>query len=362
MTPGLRDVLAFSWRHWRRRPWILAVLALGIGGKMLAEISVPVFIGQMIDALTAVDYETALMALGVILTLRLVFVILHNGGDYVWTFLAIRILRQICADAFARVQRYSAEWHGNTFAGSTVRKITRGFWAFDQLGDSMYFHLIPSVAVVLGVLITMTIRWPEMAALFAIGCAVYCWVSIHMTMAYFAPRRRAAVTYDTKLGGALADAVTCNALVKSSGAEQREDHRLEGILDHWQRTHIRCWRAGIDTGVAQSVTMLIVQAVLLGGQPLALAAGPGERWRCRLCPHQFHAGERLSARCRPAYPGSAACGQRSGGRGRIHPDHARGSRSVGGRQPCRATWRDQVRSGAVLLPEEPGCRCSMIFP
>ena len=264
MTPGLRDVFAFSWRHWSRRPITLAILGLGIGGKVAAEISGPVFIGKMIDALTAVDYEAALFALGVILALRLLFVVLNNAGEYIWTYLAIRILRDICSDAFARVQRYSAEWHANSFAGSTVRKITRGFWAFDHLGDSFYFHLLPSAAVVFGVLITMTFRWPEMAAMFALGCAIYCWVSIHLTMAYFAPKRRAAVEYDTKLGGALADSITCNTLVKSSGAEVREDHRLSGVLDLWDRTHIRCWRAAIDTGVAQSVTMLVVQAVLLG--------------------------------------------------------------------------------------------------
>ncbi|MGI9420333.1 MAG: ABC transporter ATP-binding protein, partial [Geminicoccaceae bacterium] len=129
---------------------------------------------------------------------------------------------------------------------------------------SFYFHLIPSAAVVLGVLVAMTFRWPEMAALFAIGCALYCWVSIHLTMAYFAPKRREAVEYDTKLGGALADSITCNALVKASGAEDREDDRLEGVLERWYRTHIRCWRAAIDTSVAQMATMLIVQAVLLG--------------------------------------------------------------------------------------------------
>ena len=263
MTPGLRDVFAFSWRHWSRRPITLALLGLGIGGKVLAEICGPVFIGKMIDALTAVDYEAALFALGVILALRLLFVVLHSAGDYVWTHLAIRILREICADAFARVQRYGAEWHANTFAGSTVRKITRGFWAFDHLGDSFYFHLLPSAVVVLGVLATMTFRWPEMAAMFALGCVIYCWVSIHLTMAYFAPKRRVAVEYDTELGGALADSITCNALVKSSGAEVREDQRLGGVLDSWHRTHIRCWRAAIDTGVAQSVTMLIIQAILL---------------------------------------------------------------------------------------------------
>ncbi len=264
MTPGLRDVLAFSWRHWRRRPITLGILGIGIGGHVIAEICGPIFIGKLIDALSATDYQAAVYALGAILALRLLFVVLHSGGDYAWTFLACRILREICADSFSRVQRYSAEWHANTFAGSTVRKITRGFWAFDHLGDSFYFHLIPSAAVVLGVLVAMTFRWPEMAALFAVGCALYCWVSIHLTMRYFAPKRREAVEYDTKLGGALADSITCNALVKSSGAEEREDHRLGGVLDAWYRTHIRCWRAAIDTSVAQMVTMLIVQAVLLG--------------------------------------------------------------------------------------------------
>ena len=264
MTPGLRDVFAFSWRHWRRRPITLAILGVGIGGHVIAEISGPIFIGKLIDALSATDYQAAVWALGMILAMRLLFVVLHSGGDYAWTYLAVRILREICADAFSRVQRYSAEWHANTFAGSTVRKITRGFWAFDHLGDSFYFHLIPSAAVVLGVLVAMTFRWPEMAALFGLGCALYCWVSIHLTMAYFAPKRREAVEYDTKLGGALADSITCNTLVKATGAEEREDQRLGGVLDAWYRTHIRCWRAAIDTSVAQMATMLVVQAVLLG--------------------------------------------------------------------------------------------------
>ena len=264
MTPGLRDVFAFSWRHWRRRPITLGFLGVGIGGHVIAEISGPIFVGKLIDALSATDFEAAVFALGMILAMRLLFVVLHSGGDYAWTYLAVKILREICADAFSRVQRYSAEWHANTFAGSTVRKITRGFWAFDHLGDSFYFHLIPSAAVVLGVLVAMTFRWPEMAVLFAVGCAFYCWVSIHLTMAYFAPKRREAVEYDTKLGGALADSITCNTLVKASGAEEREDHRLGGVLDSWYRTHIRCWRAAIDTSVAQMVTMLIVQAILLG--------------------------------------------------------------------------------------------------
>jgi ATP-binding cassette subfamily B protein len=263
MTPGLRDVLSFAWRHWRRRPYVLIVLAIGIGGAILAEIFGPVFIGRLIDALTAEDLSAAILALASVLAMRFLFVAFHNGGDYVWCHLAVGIMRQICADAFARVQRYSSEWHANTFAGSTVRKITRGYNAFDTLGDSIYFHLLPSALVVLGVIATMAVQWPEMAALFGAGTLLYGVVSVLLAVGYFAPLRRRAVVVDTELGGALADGLTCNALVKASGTETREDSRLGRLLAGWRETHRRCWKAAVDTAVVQSLTMIMVQGLLL---------------------------------------------------------------------------------------------------
>ena len=78
------------------------------------------------------------------------FQLLQKSGDYVWAGLEVGIMRRIGADAFARVQRYSSDWHADTFAGATVRNITRGMWAFDMLGDALYFHLGPSVAITVG--------------------------------------------------------------------------------------------------------------------------------------------------------------------------------------------------------------------
>lgn len=264
MTPGLRDVVAFSWRHWRRRPLTLAILSVGIIAAMLAEISVPVFIGRMIDALGAADAEVAWWALVLILSCRLLFHVFHKGGDYIWCFLAIGIMRQIGADAFARVQSYSAEWHADTFAGSTVRKITRGIWAFDDLGDAFYYHLLPSALVVIGVIAVMTWHLPVMGLMFATGAAFYVWVSVKLSVGYFAPIRRAAVETDSKLGAVLADALTCNMLVKNSGSEINEETRLGLTLDTWHHRMGRAWVAGINTNVVQAAMTLIVQVVLLG--------------------------------------------------------------------------------------------------
>ena len=46
-----------------------------------------------------------------------------------------------------RVQRFSTEWQANNFAGSTVRKVSRGMWAFDTLNDTLLLALLPSAMV-----------------------------------------------------------------------------------------------------------------------------------------------------------------------------------------------------------------------
>ena len=61
--------------------------------------------------------------------------------------LTLRMMGDISQDAFQRVQRFSTDWHANSFAGAVVRKITRGMWAFDTLNDTLLLALLPSVIV-----------------------------------------------------------------------------------------------------------------------------------------------------------------------------------------------------------------------
>lgn len=265
MPPGFFAVLAFAWRYWRRHRGRILVLALALAGATLAEINIPQGIGRLIDALGAGDPDAALGALGLVLLLSLVFHLFHKGGDYVWCRLAVDVMRQIGADAFARVQRYSTEWHANTFAGATVRKITRGIWAFDDFGDAFYLSLLPAAAVVLGVAVLTAARWPVMGLLVLAGAASYTAVSVYMASAYVSPRRRQAVEADSRLGGSLADAISCIGVVKTAGAEGREDARIADALEVWRQRMLRAWHAMIGTAVVQSATMLMLYLVLIGG-------------------------------------------------------------------------------------------------
>ena len=263
--PGFISVLAFAWSYWRRHGRRIFLLGLMLAGATLAEINIPLWIGRLIDALGASDPSAAVRALIVILALSLTFQVFHKAGDYLWCRLAIDVMRQIGADAFARVQRYSTQWHANTLAGATVRKITRGIWAFDDFGDALYISLVPAAAVVLGVAVLTAVQWPLMGILLIVGAATYTAISTYMASTYVSPRWRFAVEADSRLGGSLADAITCIGVVKTAGAERREDERLALLLESWRQRMVRAWSAAIDTAVVQSATMLSLYVVLIGG-------------------------------------------------------------------------------------------------
>lgn len=125
---ALRNVLFFTLRHWADRKPLVVAIALAMMLATLTEVVVPVFAGRLVDALAqgqsaagvAIDAFSAMMVLG------LAMVVLRHLAWWGVVPLTLSIMRKVAQGAFHRVQRFSTDWHNNSFAGSTVRKITRG--------------------------------------------------------------------------------------------------------------------------------------------------------------------------------------------------------------------------------------------
>lgn len=270
MKIGFIAVARFAWRYWRERPRMMLVLGVGIALATATELGIPLAVGGLTDAVAGdtANPESAFRWLLVLVGLSLLFHAFHHGGDYLWGLLQVAVMRRIGADSFARVQRYSSDWHANSFAGKTVRNISRGIWEFDQFGDLLYFHLLPAAAVMLGFLGLLTWHWPTLGLAFFVGATLYVGVSIWLNVSYVSPMHRRVVETDSAVSGAIADAVGCNAVVKATAAEDREDARLGRQLDTWQRELLQVWFASINTAVVQSVILALLQLVLV-----ALAIG-----------------------------------------------------------------------------------------
>jgi ATP-binding cassette subfamily B protein len=281
---AIRRVLPFVFRHWLQQPVGASVAAGGLLGATVADLFMPVFSGHLVDAMTAgasdpAARRAALVAFGAIVTLGLVSMILRLIGLQAIVPFTLRIMSDVSRDAFMRVQRFSTDWHANSFAGSTVRKITRGMWALDLLNDTILMALLPSLAVLLGSMILLGLHWPSLGLVIAVGAMIYIPMIVVFTTRYIAPAARVSNAWDTKVGGTLADALTCNAVVKSFGAEAREDARLARVISRWRTRVRRSWLRYNYSSTAQLAVLLCLRASVIGGALLLWTAGrasPGD--------------------------------------------------------------------------------------
>ncbi len=266
-----KDVFRFASTHWIRQRWrIIGIVAVSLLAA-LADVLTPLFAGRLVDALAGAGGHAKSSALHGALESFSVLIGLALGGAvlrYV-TYagiiaLTLRMMSEIAGDAFHRVQRLSTDWHANSFAGSTVRKITRGMWALDMLNDTLILGLLPSFVMLVGATILLGMHWPIMGAVVGAGAVLYIATTVALTIGLVAPAARLGNAWDTRMGGALADAVTCNAVVKAFGAEVREEQRFSHVIGKWRHRTQRAWVRGTVNGSVQNVMLAAMQAAMLG--------------------------------------------------------------------------------------------------
>jgi ATP-binding cassette, subfamily B, bacterial len=281
---AIRVVIPFVFRHWLDQPVVAATVAFGLLGATVADLFMPIFSGHLVDALTsgAADpaaRHAALTAFGAIVALGLSSIVLRMIGLQAIVPFTLRIMSDVAREAFMRVQRFSTDWHANSFAGSTVRKITRGMWALDLYNDTILLALLPSLMVLLGSMVLLGLHWASLGLVIALGALVYVSMTATLSVRYIAPAARVSNAWDTKVGGTLADALTCNAVVKSFGAEAREDVRLTRVISRWRGRVNRSWMRYNTTNAAQLLVLLCLRGSVIGGSVLLWIAGrasPGD--------------------------------------------------------------------------------------
>ncbi len=264
---AFRQVLGFTFRHWAHQPRRIALIAGLVMISTLAEVLVPMFSGRIVDAISSggdTALNGALTAFATVAALGLTSVVLRFFVFNAIIKLTLKMMAEIVNDGFYKVQRFSTDWHANSFAGSTVRKVTRGMWALDSLNDILLIALLPSVVMLVGASVLLGSYWPVMGLVVALGSIIYIAFTVLMSVGYVAPAASLANAWDTRLGGALADAVSCNSVVKAFGAEQREEDRLKHVLSKWDTRTRRTWKRGTLNGTIQGFLMTLMQAGILG--------------------------------------------------------------------------------------------------
>lgn len=265
-----RDVMRFAAHYWRpnRRLGIAAAALMLLSVSM--DSMAPVFTGRMVDAMTGHAggdggaLHVALVSFGCFVALTFLQLSLRIGSLFFWNRFAVRNLYAIVTDGLHKVQRFSSDWHANTFAGGTVRKITRGMWSFDTFEDTLLMGLLPAITIMIGVTLMLSLTLPLVGLAAAVMIFLYCAVSIWMSVKILGPRFRASAEFDTRVGAALADIITGNPTVKSFAAEKREDETFNDVTMGWRVKSLYAWQTGLGADAVRSTLRLLMMSAMIG--------------------------------------------------------------------------------------------------
>jgi len=215
-----RQVLAFIAGRWMRRPGrffaSIALMLCAVG----ADLMLPWASGALVNAVAkgpAVAADDALRAWMAFVGVYLLFFVARNIAFRVWNPFAARNMEELTNDAFDRVQAFSSDWHADTFAGATVRRVSRAMWGYDAVSDSVVLWLGSALLVLIGLSISMLIRWPVVGLFASAVIVLYLALNVVLTARYVRPANLVSNARDSAIGAALADSITGNAAVKSFG-------------------------------------------------------------------------------------------------------------------------------------------------
>ncbi|TGQ96175.1 ABC transporter ATP-binding protein, partial [Mesorhizobium sp. M1C.F.Ca.ET.204.01.1.1] len=88
----------------------------------LADVLTPLYSGRLVDAVASgagtdeIAWNAAMTAFSILMALAVAGVMLRNAA-FLWIVeLTLKMMSDIAADGFHRVQRFSTYWHANSFA------------------------------------------------------------------------------------------------------------------------------------------------------------------------------------------------------------------------------------------------------
>lgn len=232
-----------------------------------ADLAIPVYAGHLVDAVGNPDRQAGrtagILAIATMAAVGAAQIVCRHLSFLGIIRVTTRMMREAAQEAFWHLQRLATDWHANSFAGSVVRRVTRGIWAIDLLNDTVVSAFIPALLVLFGSAAMLGARWPAMGLLVLTGAVIYLTLSIGMMLGYVAPAARLSNRWDTRIGGALADAIGCNAVVKGFAAEDREDAMLSHVLAKWQGRIRRTWKRGTSSSSAQFGALLVLRVTVV---------------------------------------------------------------------------------------------------
>ena len=276
-----RQILAYIARHWLREPVRFAVIWALIVTAAVCDLTIPWASRGLMEAVSSPQRLTA-AAWAAWASLSAIYMVQYASRSSTFRIMNgfySRIMARMVGEGFQRVQSYSTDWHASNFAGATVRRVSRAMWGYDSASDALLLMLAPTLIVMGGLVVSFSLHWPAEGAFVGVVVSLFAVYNVTLAIKYIRPANLASNALDSRIGGALSDAISANPTVKSFGAEAREEARFDLTVQAWRAAANKTWDRFNLVGMGQNLFVFTLQAGLTGLMVLAWSrhrAGPGD--------------------------------------------------------------------------------------
>ncbi len=263
------EIIHFVWSYFRRFYGMVILAYLAIAVSILADVATPVLMGWLVDTITSGKIEMAERFRQAIFIVFIIFgqSLIFHGSYRVAHFLNCwtdsEVERLVAAETLERVQRFSADWHANSFVGATVVKIRRAMRAIHTFYDIICYDFFPAIGVSLGLIVIIAFRQPLLSLAFGVFTVFWILLSFILVFSLVVPSNRQANIHDSRLGATLADTIASNEIVKAFAAEKRENAYFEKISLDWMHVARHSWTRGNIVALLKAFLMILFKIVIL---------------------------------------------------------------------------------------------------
>ncbi len=256
---------------------ILLFAVLGTFGMQAASLIGPLYLREFINTLTSgvVPEAITVTALGILA----MYAVVGAGG---WIarhiqrisimHIEARVMMDLADSAFSYLIRQGHDFFISNFAGTLTRRVTRYSRAYEQVFDSVMMNFLPTLLFAAGSITVLYIRnaW--------LGLSLLAWFILFVIIQIFLtrwrhPLRVARVKEDSRMTGALSDAISNHSTVTLFAAEKYETGYFSSIVRAWKEATLRSWLADSWIQGIQYALAVIVEVGLLAGAVLLWQRG-----------------------------------------------------------------------------------------
>jgi ATP-binding cassette subfamily B protein len=221
--------------------WRVAVAMLLLIASKLANVSVPLVLKDVIDAM---DSKQAALAVPVFLIigyglLRLFSTLFGELRDAVFANVTQRAIRRVALQVFEHLHNLSLRFHLDRQTGGVSRDIERGTRGIGFLLNFTLFNILPTlleIVLVAGILLKKYDAW--FAVITFVTLVVYIAFTLFITE-WRMVVRRTMNDLDSKANTRAIDSLLNYETVKYFGNEKYETQRYDKSMQHWEAAAVR---------------------------------------------------------------------------------------------------------------------------